>query len=1122
MKKIRICEKGSSLLKNNSFRTIKLIFLFSLFGLLQLTASGYSESTKLSLVLNNVKVSEVLDAVEKQSEFRFAYSPGYIDLDRKVSVDLDDKTINEVLSEIFQDTDVVYEVFDRHILLHPKNMNPGNEMVVSHADVEQQGGVSGKVTDEVGDPLPGVTVVVKGTTQGTVTNIDGDYSIGSLPANATLVFSFVGMQPIEVVVGNQTRINIHMEYESIGLDEVVAVGYGVQRKETLTGAITGAVNEEIIKAPVMGVSNAIAGLLPGVVVSNRSGQPGHTSSILIRGRNTTGDNNPLVVVDGIPGFSGWQYLNSEDIEAISVLKDASAAIYGAQAANGVILITTKRGKAGKPTFNYTLNEGVSQLTRIPEMADAVLYAQFANEYRERFGQPPLFSETDIEKYRSGTDPFYPNTDWYRELLNKFTPQRQHSLSMSGGTDRVNYLVSGSYSYQDGIFKTGNSDFSSYSLIARVDGQINDNIKVGFDINSGLNNSYNTGHPFYDLGTSLPTVPVYWPNGEPSSGVTAGSNPAMLSSELSGYISNIDKRYSAKASLDVKLPWVEGLGADGYFVYVNNSGFDKTWRKPYLTSAYSHATQEYSTIRTTLQAPELTEQADSYSSTLTFLRMKFERRINEHYVNAFLAFEQSIDKSNYLSAGRKDFYSDVIDQLFAGGLDNQTTNGSASESARQNFFGRVNYNFKDRYLLDLNFRYDGSSNFPKGNRWGFFPGVSIGWIMSEEDFIKNNTSMISNLKLRASYGQIGNDRVPAFQWLSTYSLGSSTGYTLGRTPRTSLGLTSGVTPNTNITWEVAELTNLGVDGDFWNGLLGVTFDVFKQKRSNILAKRDLAIPGNTGLILPNENIGEVENKGFELELSHRRSVGDFSYRLGGNIAFASNEILFIDEAKNIPEWQKSEGNIIGAPLLYKAVKIIRTEEELESIPIYPGTKVGDLQYEDVDGDGIITDKDMVRVNESSTPEITFGFNVNASYKRFSLWAHFTGQTRAWVQMHKYSKGAGHNSLKELLENRYTPGSMDSKYPWIPDSETRNMDINGFPSTFWQLDASFLRLKSLELSYNLPVDLISRIRLSSMQVSLSGSNLFTIDKLKWYDPEGDNLTGAFYPQSKVYSLGLKISF
>ncbi|HZK62224.1 MAG TPA: TonB-dependent receptor [Anaerovoracaceae bacterium] len=992
---------------------------------------------------------------------------------------------------------------------------------IDPSDLQQQG-ITGTVTDnQNGQTMAGVNIVIKGSTVGTMTDANGKYSISVPDRNAVLVFSFIGYASIEVPVSGNTVVNASLVPETLSLEEVVVVGYGTQRKETLTGSITAVRNEELTHSPVIGVSNSLAGLLPGVVAVNRSGQPGNVSSILIRGRNTTGDNDPLVVVDGIPGYSGWQYINPEDIESISVLKDASAAIYGSRAANGVILITTKRGKAGKPTINYSFNEGLSQLTRVPEMADAVLYAQFVNEYKERFGQAHFYSDEEIQKFKSGTDPFYPNTDWYAETLKKFTPQRQHSLNMTGGTDRLNYLVSGSYSFQDGIFKSGASYFKTYSLIARVDGKINDNIKVGFDLNTALDDNYNTGYPFSSLGQNLPTIPVYWPNGEPSSGIAAGNNPAIEASEISGYVRNKDQRYSAKASIDINIPWVKGLGADGYFVYVNNTGLDKTWSKPYNTYSYVSSTQTYSLVKGGPTTPQLTQASSNNSSTLTYFRVKYEKRINDHNINAFIAFEQSVGVSNNFSARRVDFYSNVIDQLFAGGLTNQVTNGSASESARQNYFGRLNYGFREKYLLDFNFRYDGSSNFPKDKRWGFFPGASVAWRLSKENFIRDNLGFITDLKLRGSYGQIGNDRVPSFQWLSTYSLGS-TGYTFGMSPVTTLGLRAGVTPNPSITWEVAEIMNAGLDANFWKGLLGITVDLFKQRRSNILAKRDLAIPGNTGLILPYENIGIVENKGIEIELTHQRIVGEFSYKIEGNVAYARNRIIDISEAENVPVYQKAEGHALGADSLYKAIGIIRTEEELNSIPIYPGSRVGDLKYEDVDKDGLISDADMVRVDQTSTPEITFGASISMSYRQFSLWAHFSGQSRAWVQFHKFSKGAGHNSLKELLENRYTPGSMTSKYPIIPDSETTNMDINGFPSTFWQMDASFIRLKTLELSYTLPKDLLAKAKINSMRVFLSGTNVFTIDKLKWYDPEGDRTIGDFYPQSKVYNLGIRISF
>jgi TonB-linked SusC/RagA family outer membrane protein len=451
----------------------------------------------------------------------------------------------------------------------------------------------------------------------------------------------------------------------------------------------------------------------------------------------------------------------------------------------------------------------------------------------------------------------------------------------------------------------------------------------------------------------------------------------------------------------------------------------------------------------------------------------------------------------------------------------TADGTASETARQNLFGRISYGFKDKYLVDLNFRYDGSSNFPKGSRWGFFPGGSIAWRISEENFMKNNLGFINNLKLRASYGQIGNDLIPPFQWLSTYSYGS-TGYTFGMSPVTYLELVAGVTPNPNITWEVAKISNIGLDGSLWGGKLGFTVDLFKQRRSNILATRALEIPYNTGLSLPDENIGIVENKGFEVQLSHSNILGDFSYRLGGNIAFSKNKVIDVSEPQNVPEWQKVAGHAIGADRFYEAIGIFRTQAELESNPIVVGSVVGDLKYKDINSDGVIDDADMVRLDKTNTPQVTFGLNLSFGYKNFSLWANFAGQTKAWQYFHKYSKTGGYNSLEDLLANRYTPGSMDSKYPIIPSSEQENVDISGYHSTFWLKDASFVRLKTLELSYTLPKELLSKIKIASMRVFINGNNLFTLDYLKWYDPEGNNTGGDFYPQSKIYNLGINISF
>lgn len=457
-------------------------------------------------------------------------------------------------------------------------------------------------------------------------------------------------------------------------------------------------------------------------------------------------------------------------------------------------------------------------------------------------------------------------------------------------------------------------------------------------------------------------------------------------------------------------------------------------------------------------------------------------------------------------------------MFAGSLTDQSTDGSRSESGRRNLFGRVSYGYMDKYLIDFNFRYDGSSNFPIGKQWGFFPGVSVAWRIAQENFMKD-VSFVDDLKLRMSIGKIGNDAIAAFQDLRLYTLGN-TGMSFGRSPVALNGLVAGVTPNPNITWEVAKTSNVGVDASFWNGLFGFTIDVFKQTRSNILATRDLAVPAYTGLSLPNENIGIVENKGIEIELNHTKVSGDLSWRVATNVTYARNNVVDVSEAKNVAEWKKKEGHILGATTYYHALGIFRTQAEVDAAPVYAGTRVGDLQYEDKDGNGIITANDMYTMDKTSTPEIVFGLNLSMNYKNFSLWANFAGATHVWQYYHVNARAAI-NQLEDVIINRYTPESMDSKYPRLPTIETMT-EVSGLKSDFWLKDASYARLKTLEFGYDLPAALLSKVKIQSMRIYLNGQNLFTIDNVKWADPENTSETAAYYPQSKVYNLGVNLTF
>jgi TonB-linked SusC/RagA family outer membrane protein len=986
--------------------------------------------------------------------------------------------------------------------------------------------IEGTVMDgSTNTALSNVSVNVKGNSTGRVTDVNGKYNIRAGSADV-LIFSSIGFESQEIKVGSRAVINVVLKTSSTNLGEVVVnVGYGAQRKATLTGAIGTLSGKDLQHSPALNIANNMAGQLTGVVTKMSSGEPGRDNpDIFIRGRNTTGDNSPLVVVDGVQGVTGWERINSNDIESISVLKDASAAIYGARAANGVILITTKRGTTGKPVISYSFNQAVNQPTRIPKMANSAEFAGYVNQLNVEAGQPPTYTDAEIQLFRDGSNPAYINTDWYGEVLRKSSYQSQHNLSVRGGTENVKYSVSGSYTNEGSIFKNGSLNYKTYAIRSNLDARISENFKIGFDLNGSL---YDGNYPAYSTSATfsalkqIPMVPVFWPNGLPTPGIENGENPGVMGTSLTGNENVKTYNYVTKAYFDLNIPQVKGLGVDGYFAYSNEIGVDKNWQTPWTVYSYDDANNTYiPQLGGGLLSPQLTDSFRQAPMTLLNLRIKYELKTGNHHLSTFVAAEQSDIKYNNFYASRKNYISAAIDELFAGGLVDQSTGGQRSESGRKNLFGRVSYGFMDKYLLDINLRYDGSSNFPKGNQWGFFPGVSVGWRVSQEKFMKN-VNFIDNLKLRASIGKMGNDAVAPFQDLTLYTLGN-TGASYGSTPVATNGLIAGVTPNPNITWEVATMTNLGLDARLWKGLLGVTVDVFKQSRNNILASRSLNVPVFTGLILPNENIGTVENKGIEIELNHTEVFKDFSFRIGGTFSYSQNKVIYISEAQNVTAWKKLEGHVLGAAQYYHAIGIFRTQAEVDKSPVYPGTRVGDLQYQDIDGDGVITANDMYTSDKTSTPEMVFGLNLSMNYKNFSLWANFAGASNAW-QYYYVNARLAINQLEDVIVNRYTPGSMNSKYPRIPTVEAATSgEPDGQPSDYWLRNSTYGRLKTLELSYNLPQKLLSKVKIQSLKIYVNGNNLFTVDNVKWADPENTSPTSDYYPQSKIYNLGINLTF
>ena len=991
--------------------------------------------------------------------------------------------------------------------------------------VQQSSTVNGKITDANGEPIIGASVVIKGTTNGTITDFDGNFML-EVPAKATLVVSYVGYKTLEVPVNGKKTLNINLKEDTEMLDEVVVVGYGTQKKATLTGSVSQVGGEELKKVAATNLTNTLAGKTAGVIANTRSGEPGEDNAdILIRGKGTLGSTSPLIVVDGIADRS-FSRLNPEDIESISVLKDASAAIYGARAANGVILVTTKRGTEGKVKINYSGNVSFSQPTRIPEMLDSYQYATYVNEYDAGHGEAATYSAEALGMIQSGEDQIrYPNTDWWSEVAKDWATKTQHSLAISGGNDKISFYTSAQYMYQDAIYKKGVQDYNQYQFTTNLDAKITKAIKFSMDIlgrqevrNRGV---YSTEDLFGYFLTTNPMAAPYYPNGLLRVGYDGVTNNAAVKvTDIPGTNKTTYSTLNLKPRLRVDLDVItKGLYVEGYAALDFHFNDGKQINNPYDVYQYDAATDSYINRRDATGSISVNQWFNKDKTITLNARLGYSHDFKGgHHVDAFIAYEQSKYDYTGISAYRTNYLSTTIPEIFAGSdvAKDKDNSGSSNVTARQNYFGRINYAYKDKYLAEFTMRYDGSMNFASNKRWGTFPGLSVGWRMSEEDFIKNNFSFINDLKLRASWGKLGNDRVDAFQYISTYNM--QNGAILGEIPNINKGFVPGRVGNPDITWEKVDSKNIAVDGNFWNALLAFTVEYFYQNRTDILTPKQASIPYYTGLTLPDQNIGEVSNQGVELMLSHKNRINDINYFVSGNFTFTKNKIKFFDEAANTPEWQRRTGHSIDSWLMYKTDGIYQSWDEINSTPHMANAQPGDIKYLDIDDNGVINDNDRIRSKYGNVPQIVYGLNMGIEWKGLEFSMLWTGQARAEQMIVPYS----YNLDKEFYNNRWISAeeTPNSKYPRAFDKDDYE---NTRWSDFWLYDASFIRLKNVELAYTFPKSFVEKLKIQNLRLVLTGTNLLTFDKVKVQDPESDaTSTGQKYPQARTYTFGVNVSF
>lgn len=1018
-----------------------------------------------------------------------------------------------------------------------------------------QNKISGTVSDSSG-PLPGVNVLVKGTTTGTVTDFDGNYTIAVGGDNAVLVFSYVGFSSKEVPVGNNKTLNVTLEEDAAKLDEIVVVGYTTRKRGDITGSVSSISSEKIQSSANKDVAKSLSGKVSGLIVADRGGYPGSTDgndmTLLIRGVSTLGNNAPLILIDGIPSGS-FQQLSPQDIESLTVLKDGAAAIYGTRAANGVILITTKRGRSGKPKFNFSTSYSVSKFSTFPNQMSSEQYAIYENEIAERNGTTLPFSQSDIQKYADGSDPInYPNTDWAGITFAKSSPETRNSLSISGGSENVSYFVSGDALSQKGIYKSGDLKFKQYQLRSNIDINLFEGFKLGVDVSGRIGETNEPGVPrspiYKAIYANSPTEVGIYPNGLPGFGGENGQNPYLMSSNESGFVNRITHNYRARISYNWKLDdYVEGLSIRGFAGLGQVSFENKSWEKPW--TYYQLINDEYVASQGFRVSTDrvLQETFDKSNSRLLNTTIHYSKTIGEdHNLSAFVGYENSLTENRSFFAQRTGFNISTITELDLGSGDNQTNGGTSQDFGFVSYFGSLSYDYQKKYFIDLTVRRDGSSRFAPGRKFGTFPGVAVSWAIDKESFM-DSADWVNALKIRSSFSRMGNDRIPQFQYLNSYALGYPTnsqgngwsqpnGYVFG-TPGIALGgYGRTVVPNELVTWETADMMNAGVSFSLLDSRLSGDFNYFYQKRTNILVGSS-GIPdisGLTGSTLPDENIGEVNNFGWEFELGWKDKIGEVDYNLGFNFTNAQNEVVTLGESDNVPEWRKREGKSVNSYIVFPTNGIFRDQAEVDATAVKKaGTVPGEPIYVDTNEDGMISADDRIRVDSSAIPEIQYGIYGGANYKNWNFNFLLQGQAKAETLVFFDQSGSKPDFV---FNNRWTPDNPNASYPraFAQGDAYSGVQRQGLPgetnsgfegADIYLKDASFLRLKEIELGYTLTKDVT---KFADVKIFVRGFNVATMFSDIYdlgLDPEAsgyNNFRNSTYPSLKSYTLGLNINF
>jgi TonB-linked SusC/RagA family outer membrane protein len=1130
--------------------TMKICLFFLLISVATVSASvSYSQNTRLTLNLQNATMKELIKEIENQSEFIFVFYDNAVNLKQKVSIRASDQPVEKILERVLESTGNTYAIFDRQIVIGKKNPETGKISVPTEtaSEIEQRKEITGKVTDSQKGPVPGVSVVIKGTTQGTITDENGNFRLSYVGEAKILSFSFVGMKTQEIEVGNKTNFAVVMEDETVGVGEVVVVAYGAQKRATVTGAVASMKNAELMQSPQANISNALVGRLSGLLSVQRSGQPGSDQSVLrIRGIGTfTGSQDPLIMVDGIE-TDNYNNIDPNEIENISILKDASAtAVYGVRGANGVIIITTKRGTDGKPQVSYSSQYATSRFTDIRHSMNAYDYAtnfNLAKRYDSYStgGYTPAFTDEAIAKYKSGEDPiFYPDVDWFPYMFDKNSGQTQHNVNINGGTDKVKYFVSLGYFDQEGLINHTDliKDYDAQLVYKRY------NIRGNFD---------------FDITQRL----------------TANVSLSTQIENRSGSAADIMRVFDAcwtgnpvdrPLITDGKYLILDGQVSNGGnpLAYLFGSGYQKNYRN-YLNSSvrFNYKLDQITqglTARATVSYNNFNTQNIIYSKV--FVTYKPKRLADQSIVFVPQQDPQPFGFSETFGKNRKVYFEAGLDYARKFGVHNVSGLLLYNQSKRydpdflflvpngyQGLVGRATYDYKTRYLAEVNIGYNGTENFAPGKRFGFFPAYSLGWVASDEPFFPKS-KYLSYMKIRGSYGVVGNDKLgdmlissgtgkrflyrpAAYSYINNfYQFGED-----GANQQAYQGSIEGALGNPDLTWERAKKMNIGAEMIFLDDKLKVVVDYFDENRDDILASRN-TVPGIVAATLPAYNMGKMSNSGYEVEVAYNNKIGKLDYWLKGNYTFAHNVIEFQDEVARTYSYQNRTGQRSNQYFGLVADGLFNTWEEVNdaSRPVYEyqNNKIqpGDIRYVDVNGDGKINNDDMVPVGYSDFPEKVFGFSFGGNFKGFDFSVLFQGAANVSIA---YTR----NYVMPFLEGRNAPDYMVES--WSQERLEKGLPIN-FPrfnqgyninpanhaaSSFWTQDASYVRLKNAEIGYSIPENLLKRVGINYLRLYVNANNLLTWDNmLPGVDPESAAASRTNYdpyPVTRTINMGFNVKF